>query len=342
MSRRVSLIALAVMVAACCEAESAQAVSGAGAIALEFPDGGRYNAMGEAGTALSQDATAMWWNPGGFAYATNDTYRKRLHVMQSNLVPDLADDIALYWAGYATRAMGGTLGFNVTFLDMGEQEATGDDSTSKGTFPSNMWAAGVTFGTRIGSNIGFGLGAKFFRDNLAPDDVMQDKQGGSGSTFAIDAGLLWKIPALKTNLAVAISNLGPNITHVDADQSDPLPRKVTFGMAYSIHSSEATSLLFVGDILVPLLDWDNVEDDYRVGMDFGENEWGAGLEWAYMQSLFVRFGYKRGTGEIEDYTMGLGVNLSRWLGKALTFDYASVPQAKGLGRVVRISLGYDF
>ncbi len=58
--------------------------------------------MGEAGTALAQDVTAMWWNPGGFAFAT-DRSPKRLHVMQSNLVPDLADDIALYWGGYATR-----------------------------------------------------------------------------------------------------------------------------------------------------------------------------------------------------------------------------------------------
>jgi len=42
----------------------ALAGSGAGAINLTFPIGARYNALGEAGLALAQDATASWWNPG--------------------------------------------------------------------------------------------------------------------------------------------------------------------------------------------------------------------------------------------------------------------------------------
>ena len=44
---------------------AAVASSGAGAINLTFPIGARYNALGEAGTALAQDATAQYWNPGG-------------------------------------------------------------------------------------------------------------------------------------------------------------------------------------------------------------------------------------------------------------------------------------
>ena len=181
-----------------------------------------------------------------------------------------------------------------------------------------------------------------FRDNLADDQYLQDGTGGSGSTFAVDMGVLWKVPSLRSNFGVAVANLGPNITHVDEDQSDPLPRKVTFGVAHSLFSSEATSLLFVGDFLVPLLNWSDDNDDYGLGLDFGEEEWGAGLEWAYMQSLFVRFGYKKGTGEIEDTTWGLGFDLGQWLGRNITFGYSSVPQAKGLDKVNRFSVGYNF
>jgi type IX secretion system protein PorV len=340
MSNRKLRLSLAVTALLLLTSGTALAVSGAGAIALEFPAGGRYNAMGEAGTALAQDATAMWWNPGGMAFAT-DTHKRRLHVMQTNLVPDLADDIALYWGGYAARYMGGSLGFSITFLDMGEQMATDDAGTDRGNFDSNMWAAGLTYGTKVTQNLGIGMSAKFFRDSLADDNAMQDS-GGSGSTFALDVGALWKVPSLRTNLAASISNLGPDITHVDSEQSDPLPRKITFGIANNIFYSEATSLLFVADLLVPLLSWDTDKDDYTIGMDFGEKEWGVGLEWSYVQSLFVRFGYKKGTGEIEDYTMGMGMNLQRFLGKSLSFDYASVPQATGLERVNRISLAYDF
>ena len=320
---------------------TALAVSGAGAIALEFPIGARYNALGEAGTALSQDVTAMWWNPGAFAFAT-DISDKRLHIMQSKLVPDLADDIALYWAGYATRAWGGSVGFNLTYLSMGEQQATDDSGFEGKLFTSNMWAAGLTYGTRISPNMGLGMGVKFFRDNLAPDDVTQDGRGGSGSTFAVDAGLLIKVPSLKSNIGVAISNLGPNITHVDADQSDPLPRKFTVGIARSIYASDVMSLLFVSDVLTPLLSWDNGSQDYGIGLDFDEAEFGGGVEWEYDGSLFVRFGYKKGTGEIDGPTFGFGLQLGKWVGQNIEFSYASVPQAQGLSDVNRISFGYDF
>ncbi|MBU0743218.1 PorV/PorQ family protein [bacterium] len=341
MSRK-SLLFMALFAAGLLSAgSSVYAISGAGAIALEFPIGARYNALGEAGTALSQDATAMWWNPGGLAFAT-DVHSGRIHAMQSKLVPDLADDIAIYWGGYVGRKWGGSLGFNLTYLSMGEQLATSDDGTPGENFTSNMWAAGVVYGTRLSPNLGFGIGFKFFRDNLAPDNVLQDKQGGSGSTFAVDAGVLWKVPSLKSNFAVAISNLGPNITHVDADQSDPLPRKITFGAARSLMHSEATSLLFVADMLVPLLSWDDAADDYGLGLDFGEKEWGVGLEWSYVQSLFIRLGYKKGTGQIEDMTWGLGMHMGRWVGQNITFGFASVPQAKGLKNVNRFSIGYDF
>ena len=167
-------------------------------------------------------------------------------------------------------------------------------------------------------------------------------RGGSGSTFAVDAGLLWKVPALKANFGVALANLGPNITHVDEDQSDPLPRKITFGAAYGVVQGEALSVLLVADYLVPLLDWSDDNDDYGLGLDFGENEWGAGTELAYAQSLFLRFGFKKGTGEIEDTTWGFGRARDRRVGKSITFAYASWPHAKGLDHVNRISLGYDF
>ena len=324
-------------------ATTALAVSGAGAIALEFPIGGRYNAMGEAGTALSQDVTAMWWNPGGFAFATGGNKpKKRLHVMQSKLVPDLADDIALYWGGYATQSFGGTFGMNLTFLTMGTQDATDDSGASRGTFDSNSWAFGLTYATRVTQNSGIGMTVKYFRDNLAPDEYTQDQAGGSGSTFAVDAGFLWRVPKLRSNLGVAVSNLGPNITHIDADQSDPLPRKMTVGVAVSLYESDVMSWVWIADVLIPLLDWNTVEDDYGIGFDVGENEYGSGTEWGYDNSLFIRFGYKQGTGDIADATYGFGMDMNNWVGKPITFEFASVPQAKGLARVSRFSFEYDF
>ena len=109
---------------------AAMAGSGAGAINLSFPIGARYNALGEAGTALSQDATAMWWNPGGLAFLPQRPKNHDIQIMQSSLAEGLADDIGLYWLGYAAPMGGhGAFGAYLNYLDMGEQQAT-DESDS--------------------------------------------------------------------------------------------------------------------------------------------------------------------------------------------------------------------
>ncbi|MBU2503092.1 PorV/PorQ family protein [bacterium] len=319
------------------------AASGAGAINLVFPIGARYNALGEAGTALSQDVTAQWWNAGGFAFMPLRPQDHEIHVMQSSLAKGLADDIGLYWVGYgAPLGETGALGFYLNYLDMGEQVATDEGNLEKGTFSSYEWALGVTYGVRLSSTMGVGIGVKYFRDKLADDQFLQDTTGsGSGDSFGVDFGMLWKLPSIRSNFGVSVANLGPGIQHVNAAQTDPMPRKITFGLAHSLYQSEFMGLLFVGDYLVPLYKYK--DDKWGFGFATEEEEWGVGAEWNYLQSLFIRFGYKSAEfGKITDTTYGFGVNMDRWTGKAITFDFASVPQAEGLPSVSRLSFGYRF
>jgi len=322
---------------------TAFAGSGAGAINLSFPIGARYNALGESGTALSQDVTAIWWNPAGLGFLPQRPKPKDVHIMQSSLAEGLADDIGLYWGGYA-MPMGqhGALGFAINYLDMGEQQGTDENGLPTGTFRSYMFAFSATYGVRISRNLGIGLGAKYFRDHLAPDNSLQDTQGsGSGDSFGVDLGLLWKVPAIRSNIGLAIANLGPDIVHVDSDQSDPMPRKATLGLAFSVYHSEYMGVLLVSDYLVPLYKWEG--NDYGFGLETDQAEYGYGVEWNYLRSLFVRFGYKSADyGDINDTTFGFGVDMERWVGQAITFDFATVPQAEGLPKVNRISLAYRF
>lgn len=322
---------------------AALAGSGAGAINLSFPVGARYNALGEAGTALSQDVTAQWWNPGGLGFLPQREEPNDLHIMQSSLAEGLADDIGLYWGGYATP-MGdnGAIGFSLNYLDMGEQQGTDESGNETGVFRSYMFAFGATYGVRMTPNVGVGLGVKYFRDKLAEDNIIQDAQGGgSGDSFGVDLGVLWKVPSLKSNFGIALANLGPDIKHVDADQSDPMPRKLTIGVAHSLYHSEFMGVLLVADYLVPLYKWK--DDDYGFGLETSQEEYGFGAEWNYLRSLFVRFGYKSAQyGDIQDSTFGFGVDLDRWVSQPITFDFAKVPQAEGLPTVTRLSLAYRF
>nr|MEE4267235.1 PorV/PorQ family protein [Candidatus Krumholzibacteria bacterium] len=324
-------------------AGSAMAGSGAGAINLTFPIGARYNALGESGVALSQDVTSIWWNPGGLAFMADREKQHDAHIMQSSLAQGLADDIGLYWGGYGMPVGNhGAMGFAMNYLDMGDQEGTDENGDPTGVFHSYMFAVHATYGVRLSQTLGVGMGIKYFRDKLSPDDIIQDPNGGgSGDSFGVDLGMLWKVPSIKSNIGVAVSNLGPDIKHVDADQSDPMPRKLTMGIAHSLYHSQFMGLLVVADYQVPLYKWKG--NDYGFGLDTEYNEYGGGVEWNYLRSLFVRFGYKSAKyGDIQDTTYGFGVDMQEWSGQAITIDFASVPQAKGLDRVSRISLGYRF
>ncbi|MBU8870081.1 MAG: PorV/PorQ family protein [Gemmatimonadales bacterium] len=328
-------------------AGSALASAGAGAISLSLPIGARYNALGEAGTALSQDATALWWNTGGLGFLARRYPGGDLQMMTSSLAAGLANDIRLTWLGYG-RPLGniGAIATSINYLDMGWQKAVDEDNNEGDDFHSYMFSVSAGYGVKIMPTLGVGVGIKYFRDSLAPDAVMQDSAGGggSGSSFGVDFGAQLLIPQLKSRVGLSIANLGPDITHVDAAQSDPMPRKATLGIA-SGRRSEYGGVLMVADLLVPLYKYvkeDDV-DGYVFGLDYDQNEWGVGFEFDYNYSLFLRLGWKNVSGgDIHDLTYGMGLDLNEWIGRAFIFDFAWVPQAEGLPHVTRITAGYRF
>ncbi len=97
--------------------------STASVIWMTITPGARPNGMGEAFTALANDATASYWNPAGLAFV--DTTRNELTLQHSNWLPQLADDLYYEFLGYATHIEGwGGVGGNITFMSMGEQLET--------------------------------------------------------------------------------------------------------------------------------------------------------------------------------------------------------------------------
>lgn len=323
-----ALVAVALLVAV---TGTAGAVSQAGGIALTFPVGAKYNSLGEAGTAESTDYTAMWWNPGGFAYAADTGSDHGLHLMYTKLVPGLADDVYLMYLGYGQRLEGwGMLGFNITYLDQGEQEGRDAQGNETDNFSSYQFSVGATYGVKFSEKLGLGMGLKYFRDELAPDKVTQDQQAGSGDSWAVDLGGHYR-PWSRLKLGLAVTNLGPKITFVDEAQADPMPRTIRAGISARAYESAIQSV----NIIVDYLDsW--VDDDET-------HVWGYGAEWGYSGYLFLRFGYKDDPeGDIQAITGGVGLDLSNFTDQKIVFDYGNVPQAEGLERVHRISLTFEF
>jgi len=251
-------------------APGARAGSGAGGIVLSFNTSARAEGMGGAGVAVPWGGdTDHWANPALLAF------RPGIHYLdfRSELAKGLADDIVMTNREMTIGAFGATLlvgrgPVDGKFLDMGFQEATDESGTVTGQFQSYMKSEHLGFGVdlaRVGESVlgkpegaftrrvslAIGYVWKDFEDQLAPDGVIQDAQGGGGgSGKASDRGIMLRVTPLRrgmdaesgsggtvgTTLDLAfgmstINRSGEFIRHVDADQSDPFPTSHLWGFA---------------------------------------------------------------------------------------------------------------
>jgi hypothetical protein len=255
--------------------------------------------------------------------------------MHTQLVPDLADDVYYEYLGVSKEIQGtGTLSFAFVYLTYGTSVATNTEGDRIDEFKS--WEASLvgTFSIPLTENLGLGLSGKFIHADLAPADLTLEQLDGTGSTVAIDAGALWKLPNYKLNLGAALTNLGPDITFIDQNQSDPLPVTLRLGVMYNPIASEINNFLVTFDLeqsLVWLIDEDTKSRRSEI--------YHVGAEYRYINLLAGRLGYVYDEdGEFSDFTYGLG-----FIYKGnVAFDYGNVPQAETLDRVHRWSISVSF
>ncbi|MCP4548956.1 MAG: UPF0164 family protein [bacterium] len=297
----------------------------AGGQCLQIPPGARANGLGQAYVALADDATAAWWNPAGLGFHTGRT----LGMMHSQLVPDLADDIYYEYAAFVHQKDGwGTYAISLIYLSYGESAITSTSSTVEGYFNSYEFSPAISYGVKLDENTSLGMGLKYVRVDLAPDTATHDiNRDGAGSSVAIDIGLMRRLGMF--NIGAVLSNFGPNISFIDEEQSDPMPRHFKAGISAIPVVNEYGHLLATFDASKMLVD----------GGPFIAN---CGFEVQYTDVIALRMGYIYDQdGDIESFTFGGGVCVPL-SNKDLFIDYASVPQASELDRVHRFSLELHF
>jgi hypothetical protein len=301
-----------------------------------IPPGARANGMGESFVAIADDATAAWWNVGGLAFVP----KNNLALMHSQLVPDLASDVYYEFLGYSHQLKDfGTISLSLIYLTYGESVATNVQGTQVGTFKSWEASGYLSFAMPITPNFGVGITGKFIHADLAPADLTIERLDGTGSTVAVDFGMLYKAPGFlfvadrRLNLGAALTNLGPDISFIDQEQSDPLPVTLRVGFAYTVVASEISNWLVTFDLdqsLVWLIDGATEKRRSEI--------YHMGTEYRYSDLLAGRLGYIYDEdGDFKDATYGLG-----FIYKGVTLDYANVPQATTLDRVHRWSVGVSF
>lgn len=236
------------------------AQSEAGSIFLLIAPSARAGGMGEAHTAVADDAYASYWNPAGLGFLEGT----ELALMHVNWLPNLADDMAYdFFAMRKSIPNIGTVGGHLIYLDLGTQKRTGEAAEDLGEFSSYMFAFNLSYSTKINENSAFGINAKVSYQHLADQGAGAEKGKGSSTDFGFDLGYMKKEFLFQNlTLGTTITNIGPKVWFIDRAQGDPQPTNFTLGFNYRVLNSEYNKLSVVWDInklLVasyPDMDWD--------------------------------------------------------------------------------------
>lgn len=303
---------------------------------LKYNVGPRAIGMGGAFTAVADDISAIYWNPGGTANINNS----EAVFNHTSLFADVKHD----FAAFATNLSGfGTIGAFVSVLTMDEMKVrTIENPEGTGElFSFNTLVLGLNYSRFLTTNFSIGFNVKYITENLWHMNA---------SGFAIDIGTLYKIPVLnELRIASSISNFGTKMqlagrdvtvihssgagneniinSNIELDKFD-LPLIFRFGISADVVKSGSTRLTVDVDAIHP-----NDNSEYI----------NTGLEFAWNEILFLRTGYNS-LFEVDSekgLTLGVGFNYRTFGIVKLKVDYAYQDFGK-LNSVHYFSVGIVF
>jgi hypothetical protein len=209
--------------------------------------------MGETGTGMINDASAMFWNPAGLGFQKGN----QVSITHSPWLPGLglSDLFYDYLAGkYYLKKLKGTIGVSITYLNIGKIIQTDEFGNEIGDYQAFDGALAVGYGTKVTRDIGVGVVTRFIYSKLAVDPVAGELGTGTAYDLSFDISMLYRPSKTKLKflnnkfgVGVNLSNIGPKVTYVDNAQADPLPTNLRLGLAYDIYQSEYNNLTLTAD-----------------------------------------------------------------------------------------------
>ncbi|MCM2272126.1 MAG: PorV/PorQ family protein, partial [candidate division Zixibacteria bacterium] len=261
------------------------------------------------------------------------TARPQISTMYVKWLPELADDLYYTFFSYVQNVRSvGTLGASVSFISYGKIQRTDEQGNPQGEFDAFDFAFQASYGTSLTNKIKGGISAKFLWSHLAEQGQAKEKGKGTSTGFAIDLGLLYHLNP-KMNLGVALTNLGPKMAYIDANQADDLPRNLAVGVAYKLINSEDTRITTTAEYNKMMVGLNDPLSDEL----FKQAVYNAGVEGMFLNLISGRFGYIYDEeGDVKVWTIGAGIRaFDRFM-----FDFAYIPsgQSVALSNILRVSV----
>ncbi len=269
---------------------------------LKIGVGGRASALGDAFVAISDDASALYWNPAGLSQFKEN----QILFSHNRWVVDINHD---FLGGVYHLDGTNSFGIALTALSMQDMPVT-TEFAPFGTgeyFGFKDIAIALTYSRKMTEQFSFGGTVRYIEETL-------DKLKMRG--VMIDLGTMYWTGLGTTRFAVTVSNFGNQLAP-DGEvvlvgnrtksewQSFSPPTMFRIGFAFEPYQDEQHKFTTSLQLNHPNDNSENVS---------------AGVEYSWNKLLYLRGGYKFNVEE-QNYSFGAGVNLPISIAQ-FTLDYA--------------------
>jgi hypothetical protein len=274
---------------------------------LKIDVSARSTAMGGAFVGLSDDESALYFNPAGLIQIE----QKSFFTTYNNYLADIQSGFLGYVHPYSENIR---LGVSIYYFNYGSLTQTDKQGKVLGTFGASDFALALSFVRSMNSQISLGATGKFIYEKI---------ESYSSDALALDLGIIHISKDTRTRFGLVGQNLGVQLKGFTKSHKDDLPTAVKVGMSHQMRELPLTVAL---DAAKP---FDN-DIFFNLGGEF------TALKPLYLRVGWSSFGKNFKTDSNKDnlagFAGGFGVT---W--KAYRFDYAYSSYAD-LGGVHKISI----
>ncbi len=282
----------------------AQSAGNTGLSFLKFGFGARNIAMGDAGASVSNDLSALYYNPSRLALVE----KNEVLIMHSSWIQDVNSE--LFGIKWNMFGLPWAIGLNYTSISDIEIRTRPGEPDSK--FDANYFFGSLSTGFYVWDKLSFGTTIRYLYEGLLSDEA---------NGWGFDFGLNYETPFKGLSVSTVIKNIGSMNALRYAETQ--LPTDFRFGSAYKF-DVESAKLDFVAVAeLQKYLDTDDIH--FNLGGDI-----------IYDEIFALRVGYQSGY-EAKSFTGGIGL---MW--GSLRFDYTYMPFSLDLGNANLFSLQFKF
>lgn len=277
---------------------------------LKIGQGARAVAMGDAYTAVSDDAYSIFWNPAGMSNVEQAAFGVSLTnwIVGSKLM----SAAGVYRTGF------GAIGFSiVSFAPEDFEETTIGEPLGTGRMVSaGDLAVSGALAFQFTDRLSFGIKGQWIQEMLD-----QDKATG----MTVDFSTYYFTGFRDLVLAMSFKNFGPQAKFLTESFKMPLYFNINAAMGVLGRRGAPFYLLLSTESAFAT--------DYR-------DRYHTGAELWILDTIALRGGYKF-YYDLEDYSLGLGLKMN-FVGKTFTLDIAYTHVLQYFETPIRISFGGTF